>query len=55
MRVLGSVIEWEVKVSQNAGVPAEKATVVVFRAWVSRGYYLLWAATGDLTRLLSLA
>lgn len=51
----GSLIEREVKVSRDAGVLAEKATVVVFRARVSRGYYLLQAATGDLTRLLSLA
>lgn len=55
MGVLGSLIEREVKVSRDAGVLAEKATVVVFRARVSRGYYLLQAATGDLTRLLSLA
>lgn len=54
MRVLGSLIERE-EVSWDAGVLAEKATVVVFRAWVSRSYYLLQAATCDLTRLLSLA
>lgn len=55
MGVLGSLIEREVKVSRDAGVLAEKATVAVFRVRVSRSYYLLQAATGDLTRLLSLA